>query len=142
MSSEHLGDLSMTLQLACGAPVPESMEADYLDAESLTPGIRRTVLLLRSWGYETCDSGDGVTNVAAGMEGARDYPHVVIRLKDACWLADAAHYLARKLHAYGVGTGAVGSGKPAIQVSYDPEIKLALMEVIDLDDSKLPGGAA
>lgn len=34
----------------------------------------------RTMGYETCDSGDGVTKPAAGLtwdDGVRDHPHVV-----------------------------------------------------------------
>ena len=38
--------------------------------------IDRVVMLLLSAGFRTTDSGDGVTNVAAGMDGALDVPHV------------------------------------------------------------------
>lgn len=55
---------------------------DDLDPSILTPGIRRTVIWFRAHGFDTVDSGDGVTNVAMGMEGARDHGHVVIRLEN------------------------------------------------------------
>lgn len=45
----------------------------------LNPGIRDVVRLLRENGFITTDSGDGVTNVQAGMEGALKIPHVVCR---------------------------------------------------------------
>lgn len=114
----------------CGSP---------LDPETLAPGIRRTVALLRSWGYDTIDSGDGVTNREAGMECARDYPHVSILLGgNGSDLAARAVELMVALRRRGISTGEIGSGKPAIQASYDPETNVAMLEVIDLDDSKLP----
>ena len=42
----------------------------------LTPGIRDLVRELRNAGFETCDSGDGVTNPELGMEGAMGERHV------------------------------------------------------------------
>jgi hypothetical protein len=52
------------------------MTMETLDYTTLTPGIRAVVKLLRDNGFYTTDSGDGVTNVAAGMEGALPVPHV------------------------------------------------------------------
>lgn len=112
-----------------------------LDPDTLAPGIRRTVLLLRSWGYDTIDSGDGVTNREAGMECARDYPHVTISLGSGFQgLEQAAVALMVGLRKHGISTGPIGSGKPSIQASYDPETNLALLDVMDLDDSMLPVG--
>lgn len=49
-------------------------------AAEIQPTMVRTVAWVRSLGFETTDSGDGVTNVDAGMEGAMSVPHVVARV--------------------------------------------------------------
>jgi hypothetical protein len=65
------------------APLPRA-EVDALD-----PGVRRLVVLLRLWGFETCDSGDGRSKPGAGQADERgvievaDAPHVLIQLDDA-----------------------------------------------------------
>jgi hypothetical protein len=48
---------------------------------ALDPGIRRTVAWLRGHGFDTTDSGDGVTKFATGAmepEDLCDVPHVVM----------------------------------------------------------------
>lgn len=42
----------------------------------IQPTMRDTVLWVRSLGFNTTDSGDGITNVEAGMEGAIGIAHV------------------------------------------------------------------
>lgn len=66
--------------------------------ESLNPGIRRTVALLRARGFRTCDSGDGET---------RDHPcdredgYVVVEVEPKR-LAEEADRLASVLQGAGV----------------------------------------
>lgn len=69
---------------------------DDLDYDSLNPGIRDLVRELREvHGFDTCDSGDGVTNVALGMEGAQTERHVYIVVElDA--MIEATEYLAEQ----------------------------------------------
>jgi len=43
----------------------------------INPGILKTVLTLRQWGFNTCDSGDGETHDFACD---RDHPYVVINV--------------------------------------------------------------
>ena len=52
------------------------MKLPEIDGASLDPCIRHTVLYLRSLGFDTTDSGDGLSK--RGMEGCLDYPHVAI----------------------------------------------------------------
>lgn len=54
---------------------------DDLDYESLDPGIREHVRKVRALGYETTDSGDGVSK-PADYEGVPPYRHVVVVLDE------------------------------------------------------------
>jgi hypothetical protein len=108
-----------------------------LDPETLTPGIRRLVMALRARGWDTTDSGDGVTNVAAGMEGAMDVPHVVIDIggdlipieASACALLDDAKELLTSLDGV------------HIEASYSPLDGAKIILITGADDSRLRGGA-
>lgn len=54
-----------------------------LDYNDIQPRMRPLVRFLRlQLKLDTCDSGDGVENVEAGMECAVDYPHVTCLLSD------------------------------------------------------------
>lgn len=56
--------------------MPDPEEFDY---SIINPGIRDLVKELREvHNFDTCDSGDGVINVEAGMEGALEERHVFI----------------------------------------------------------------
>lgn len=55
--------------------------APPIDYNQLDPGIRSTVRWLRDAGFNTIDSGDGITKAEAIAEGhAMDAPHVFIRV--------------------------------------------------------------
>lgn len=57
---------------------------------ALDPGIRRTVRWLRDAGFDTIDSGDGVTKAELIAEGyALDVPHVYVRANPDNLAADA-----------------------------------------------------
>lgn len=106
-----------------------------INPEELDPGIRNTVLWLRSLGYETTDSCDGVTKRAAGDTEALDYPHVfmvVYRIDD---LVESADFLMRDLRARGVEV------RPGtIQGIYDPTGKLNephVLALVGYDDAAL-----
>jgi hypothetical protein len=61
---------------------------------TIHPAILPIVRRLRANGYVTTDSGDGVTNVEAGMEGALPFPHVVCRVAPTNLVSEA-----NRLHA-------------------------------------------
>lgn len=108
---------------------------------NINPGIVRTVALLNRLGFETTDSGDGKTNVEAGMEEALDFPHVVIR---SCKrdLARDADGLVAELEHIGVKLSPQGQGPVWIEATYDPADGTALVMLCGLDDAALPGAAA
>jgi hypothetical protein len=59
-------------------PHIQPMADHEFDPANLDPGIRETVVYLRGNGFDTCDSGDGVTKDKE--DRAFDVPHVVCRL--------------------------------------------------------------
>lgn len=102
-----------------------------IDYSELNPGIRETVRFLREYGFETTDSGDGVTNVEAGMEGAVPYPHVHMQISDVNMRRDA-HRLANALITNGF------QPEPGmIQMTYDPMLPQATMLSLSGVDDEL-----
>lgn len=110
---------------------------DDIDYSALTPGIRRTVALLRSWGFETTDSGDGVTNVQAGMEGAMTRPNVYITVRSDEMIGEADRLLGLLLDI-GVEVDTQGpDDAPCIQGMYDPCGDSAGILLMGVDDALL-----
>jgi hypothetical protein len=62
-----------------------------LDYETLDPGIRMTVRLLRSSGFETTDSGDGRSKSRARFASGEALPfaHVVVKAEPSSMAATA-----------------------------------------------------
>jgi hypothetical protein len=114
------------------------------------PGIRNLVKLLRDVGFNTCDSGDGVTKFEGKSEAERleliqegylDYPHVFIEVEWPESVMYAAHELQAYMKKLGVDVRQVGDGyhMPFIQATYDPVTKVGIVElafVRDVDISK------
>lgn len=94
-----------------------------VDYEELDEGIRHVVRYLRGVGYDTTDSGDGLSKFAAGTndECTLRVPHVVVRL-------DRSHKrpieTARRLRD--VLVGEFGKGWE-VQASYDTKDGEALL---------------
>lgn len=110
--------------------------------QDLNPGIRRTVTWLRGHGFATCDSGDGETHAHSCDRG---YPYVSV-LCDAAHVIDECHRLAQLLGDAGIdlvplGHGLDGAGRairPCIQATYDPAVRVALIDLMGLRDAMLP----
>ncbi len=118
------------------SPLPAIEEA------GLNPGIRRTVAWLRERGFDTCDSGDGATHE---HPCDRPYPYVAMRTLPVR-LVTEAHRLVAELARVGVPVLSMGhafdpDGRPtgvAIQASYDPGDGVAVLDLVGLDDARLP----
>jgi len=121
-----------------------------IDYSTLTPGIRNTVKWLREQGFNTTDSGDGVTNIQAGMEGALDIAHVHIVLEDPTQLVPEARRLYYVLQRHGVNFD-IDTSKytscadapdlrdlgPRIEAFYDPYGDLSILSLFNVDDALL-----
>ena len=106
-----------------------------LDPSILTPGIRKTVLWLRENGFETTDSGDGITNVEAGMECALDIPHVIMTVTPLT-LVTRARDLCLLVEKRGIEV------RPGmIQSSYDPADGSAVLALYGISDGDLESGS-
>jgi hypothetical protein len=97
----------------------------------LDPGIRETVRRLNDLGFETTDSGDGVSK--PDMECAQSVPNVAITCKgkDMCVIADR---LMREVTRGGFSVEPVGTGKVFIQATYDPADGTAVIQLIGVSD--------
>lgn len=90
-----------------------------LDLEQLDPGIRRMVSWLRAEGWETTDSGDGVSK-PPGPE-VLPFPHVVIRSSPGR-LVDDARRLRKFLCQYNT--------PEQIEATFDPADESAVILVL------------
>ena len=109
-----------------------SPKSEPVWVNDLDPGVKLLVQELNRSGFETCDSGDGVSK--KGQEGALDWPNVAIRTVPArlietttalkCWLEE--HHVA------------VAPGM--IQASYDPADGIAIVLLFHVDSAMLIRG--
>lgn len=71
------------------------------DYSAMDPGIVELVRALRERGWETTDSGDGVSKVGGPQDvdgNVLHYPHVAVRLDMFAFGADKPTYQAQVLH--------------------------------------------
>lgn len=102
-----------------------------INYEELNPGIRRLVKMLRDAGFETIDSGDGITNVEAGMEGALKTPHVHCVVASKVMVQEAH----RMLSLFTDAALDIESGQ--VQAMFDPVDGVATVSVYHLNDADL-----
>lgn len=105
--------------------------------DELCPGIKKTVEWLQNLGYETVDSGDGVSNEGMGCE--LPFPHVFMQI-EGLGLVAAAKTLMGQLANAGVRVGEMlpdGTPQPKIEVSYDPLDDTAILALLYVDDEML-----
>jgi hypothetical protein len=113
-----------------------------IDYETLDPGIRETVRHLRAHGFNTTDSGDGITKPAAGWpdDEVLHVPHVAIVCDDGCLMVAQADRLMRILATGGVRVlpQSMDRTLPSIQASYDPADGTAVIILTGVSDGMWP----
>ena len=118
-----------------------------IDYEKLDPGIRATVRLLNINGFATSDSGDGATNVMAGVSpldsGVIPWPHIVVPCHPS-FMAETAQAIAELLRAEGLAPAAqpvtlaeLGPCGVVVTTSFCVGESTAIVLVEHLDDDKL-----
>jgi hypothetical protein len=122
---------------------------DDFNFDELDPGIRETVRFLRKHGFETVDSGDGVSKVGTELEDAMlDFPHVAM-LTTPYTMVEESERLYSLLKAQGVQFGPNGvvsvdpnnpPSDPHIDVSYSPVDGHAILMLSFVDDQSLKQG--
>ena len=100
------------------------------DPDALTPGIRQTVVWLRRNHFDTTDSGDGITNVLAGMEEALEFPHVVMVVKPELLISEAKR-LKKLCEDTNIPLDDANIG---IEASYSPLDGVALIMLVGVND--------
>jgi hypothetical protein len=110
-----------------------------LDLDTLDPGIRRTVAWLRSLGFDTTDSGDGVAKPTGGDECAEATPHVYMRIEYRMLFSSVERLMGNVEHVLGVKVVPHGhEGGVWLQATYDPGDGSTVMSLHGVDDSMLP----
>ena len=101
-----------------------------MNYDELNPGIRKTVKLLNSVGWETTDSGDGETH---DYECDRDVGYVVVvsTPQDVIHDSDLIHSF---LESYGVEFSLTST---SIQATYSPVDGYAFVDIHDIHDRML-----
>lgn len=105
----------------------------------LNPGIIKTVAWLRSQGFDTCDSGDGVTHA---MEGDAEFSYVAVK-SEPYYLVRTAENIATALRNVGieiVQTGAEEEGGVSIIATFDAADRAAIVIVVGITDKMLAMG--
>lgn len=92
--------------------------------DELDPGIAATVLKLRAAGFETTDSGDGISKFKLGIadETTIPFPHIAVQ-SSRFGIIDDADRLHVFLKAHGLHDGA------QIEATYDPADQSAILLV-------------
>jgi len=103
--------------------------------DELDPGIRKTVRWLNELGFETTDSGDGITKLEAGWpeDELIACPHVVIKVPPQM-LVRAARNLKTHLEYAGFCVEPTGYSNISIQASYDPTDDSAIIVLLGISD--------
>ena len=105
--------------------------------ENLNPGINEVVSFLRDNGFDTCDSGDGLTNVNEGMEGALPWPHVHCKISQHTLVSQAdklallTHHLREKENS--------GFLLPQIEATYFPLDQACVLTFVNVNNAVLRG---
>lgn len=109
----------------------------------MNPGITRTVEFLRGHGFDTCDSGDGVTH---DHPCDRPYPYVAMRCEPSKLVVEADRLRDVLVVAAGVAvvssTAAWSHDSDApvgvcIGADYDPVDRVGVIDLSGLDDTGL-----
>lgn len=119
---------------------PEAEPAEPLGEilARVQPTMRATVALMRALGLRTTDSGDGVTNPAAGMDDALQVPHVFGLVEPA-----KANAIADRIQAVLAGLGCrKPDGEPLdVEAYYSASDHQTVLAVLGLDDQRLSPSA-
>lgn len=108
-----------------------------IDPSTITPGVRRLVAFMRKHGFQTTDSGDGITNPEVRMECAFPQPNVFIDVPDLSRAFAETNRLYALLTAEGQDFGP--DSPTVIHCQYDPVDGLAMIYVMGVDDAMVWG---
>lgn len=112
-----------------------------IDLDSLDPGIRRTVALLRSLGFDTLASVSGFPRPSVIVGSTMDYPHVAVLTSPDRLVHDTVR-LQSIMANHGVKLVPQGREGATLCGTYDPADGSALLLLAGVDDAALGLGLA
>jgi hypothetical protein len=106
------------------------------------PGVARLVAWLRSKGFDTTDSGDGVTKLAQGYteeDGVCPFAHVAIVVDKGALVSEADRLTALLWEEHGVEIEPMPpeGDPPRIDASYCPASGTAMLMLLHVTDEML-----
>jgi hypothetical protein len=107
-----------------------------MNFNEINPGIVKLVAMLQAHGFNTTDSGDGVTNVPL-MECVLETPHVFMKVDPDKMIAESnrLYELMRDKANFDQDIEMIPPQPTgAIEVSYSPIDKTAVIALLNLDD--------
>lgn len=119
----------------CGKAYLKINAKDPLDYSGVDEGVRQTVKMLREYGFNTTDSGDG--SKSESMDCAVDFPMIAMTVEDPESLTMHARRLMRILkfgHDVKFGNG---EKDPRIEASYSPVDGVAVIVLSNVLDKML-----
>lgn len=128
-------DNGRKLCIRCGKAYMRFEAQENIDASKLDEGIRRLVVMLRDYGFNTTDSGDG--SKADEMEGAVPFTMVAMRVENPEHLTMHARRLMRILNfGHDIKFGQ-GENDPRIEATYTPSDNIAVIVLANVTDKML-----
>lgn len=100
----------------------------------MDPGIRCTVALLRAHGFDTTDSGDGVSKIGGELDHDNEVmrvPHVFMRVQSATMIEESHRLAGLVRERFMWPTTAT------VEVTYSPVDGVAVLMLMGADDSML-----
>lgn len=127
------GDLT---RIVMGLEPPNLKPLENIDYQDLNPNVRATVRRLRSWGYETTDSGDGTSTIDCAV----DQPMISINVATPTAMVAGVRDIYDRLRSAGVEMYAADRGVQGTVGGEDMSYTIQIYGVTDADfDEKATG---
>lgn len=102
-----------------------------MNFREINPGVCKLVAMLQDHGFDTCDSGDGITNPQLGIDGAMEVPNVFMTVPPAAIVSESKRLLDLLCSRIDFESE---SSVASIEASYSPLDDTAVIALTGVDD--------
>ena len=107
-----------------------------MNFREINPGICKLVAMLQDHGFDTCDSGDGITNPQLKIDGAMEIPNVFMTVPPAAIVSESKRLLDLLCSRVDFESE---SSVASIEASYSPLDDTAVIALTGIDDGYVFG---